>query len=133
MQLFTFFRRGFLGFRKRNKPHGIPVVAAIIVVNSLPETQEAPPKECKQLHTVESVWLEVLKSLILVLRFCVALLNLENLEKMTKQKCPSKTGFCDIKSKVGHQTGIGHSFCCSSLSCSCSLPIFCCLCGVLAR
>ena len=92
MQLFTFFRRGFLGFRKRNKPHGIPVpvVAAIIVVNSLPKTQEAPPKECKQLHTVESVWLEVLKSFILVLK-CVALLNLENLEKMTKQKYPSKT------------------------------------------
>ena len=91
MQLFTFFRRGFLGFRKRNKPHSIPVVAAIIVVNSLPETQEAPPKECKQLHAVELVRLEVLKSLNHVLRHCVALVNLENLEKMTKQKCPSKT------------------------------------------
>ena len=73
MQLFTFSRRGFLGFRKRNKPHGIPVVKVLIVVNLLPEAQEAPPRECKQLHAVELVWLEVLKSLNHVLR------------------CPSKT------------------------------------------
>ena len=37
-------------------------------------------------------------------------------------KMPFKNS--DIKGKVGHQTDIGHSFCCSSLSCNCSLPIF---------
>ena len=29
------------------------------MVNLLPEAQESPPRECKQLHAVELVWLEV--------------------------------------------------------------------------
>ena len=37
-----------------------------------------------------------------------------------------------IKS-VDYCIGIGHSFCCSSLSCNWSLPLFCCFCRVLAR
>ena len=39
------------------------MVKVFIVVNSLPEAQEAPPRECKQLHAVDVVWLEVFKSM----------------------------------------------------------------------
>ena len=39
MQLFTFLRRGFLGFRKRSKPHGILEARTYLWFVSLPETE----------------------------------------------------------------------------------------------
>ena len=75
---------GLPGFQEANSPQLWPPPLhhryAVWFV-SLPEAQEAPPKECKQLHAVESVWLEVFKSLNHVLRRCVALLNLKNLKR----------------------------------------------------
>ena len=58
---------------------------------SLPEAKEAPPKECKQLHAVELVRLEVLKSLNHVFETLCGTTEPRKSQKMTKQKCPSKT------------------------------------------
>ena len=57
----------------------------------LPEAQEAPPKECKQLHAVELVRLEVLKSLKPCFETLCGTTEPRKSQKMNKQKCPSKT------------------------------------------
>ena len=69
----------------------MPVVRGQSCGILLPEVQKAPHRECKQLHSIEAVLLEELKSNSLLLRCCMVLLSLKSVKKNFKQKWSSKT------------------------------------------
>ena len=62
---------------------------------------------------------------------CVVLLSLTSLERRPIKMPLRNSGFCSIRSQGERKTDIGHLFCCTSLSYSRRLSVFCCLCGVL--